>query len=378
MRRFALITVCCWMLSTASAFAQPGTIQTQSATRQLNWAEQMLDKQSHDFGYVARGAEVVYRIKITNKYKEVIHLSGARTSCNCISVRLSNNTLRTWEEAYLEVKLNTLQYKGERNVNAYVTVDQPAYQEITIPIHAYIRTDVVIEPGSALLGNVAQGESGERRLRIDYAGSFNWRILEARTRNPYLQTSVRELSRIPNGATANISYEISVKLSPDAAPGEIRDQLVLITNDQNAPQIPVLVDGRVMAEYSVTPSAIALETVRPGDEKRVQIVIRGLRPFSVEKIESNSGSNAYQVLLPPKDRQQIVQILKVIVKAPETPGPLEEVFTVTVAGQGAGVRRAFELKLSGKVLGTEVPKTATQTSGTVGQTVITAKPPVMP
>lgn len=365
------VMACGWALTANSAAAQEANYFAATPARQLNWAESMFDKTNHDFGTVARGADVVLRLKVTNKYVETIHISDARTSCNCISARILNPTLKTWEQGIIEIKLNTLQYSRERNANVTISIDQPTFTQVVIPIHAYIRTDVVIEPGSAILGTVPQGNGTEHKLRVSYAGNANWQISGVKSLNPNVVCSVRELSRLANGAAANITYELSVKLASNTAPGELREQIVLLTNDVNSPRIPVLVEGRVISEFTVTPPLISLKGMKPGDKEEVNIVIRGQKPFAVEKIESNSGSESYQVKLPQKDRFYIVQMLRVIVKAPATPGPLEEVFTVTVAGQGQSDKKIVEFKLSGKVL----PDEAKSTTETVeSQQVTTAKP----
>jgi len=364
-------------MAVKDAAAQEVVASQQVPGRSYNWAEQMFDRMSHDFQTVARGAEVVLRIKVTNKYEQTIHLSGARTSCNCISARLSTNTLKTWEEGIVEVKLNTLQYKGERNANVIVTIDQPRFIEVTIPIHAYIRTDVVIEPGSAVLGTVVQGDSGERKLKIDYAGNvssggMNWRINDVKSpRNPNVVCSVRELTRTSDGFTANVSYELSVKLNPQTPAGDLREQIVLITNDGNSPQIPVLVEGRVIPEYSVTPPSIVLKSIKPGTQERVKVIISSKNPFAIDKIESNSGSDAFLVQPPPRDKFRVVQELRLIINAPVDAGPFNEVFTVTLAGQGKD-KKAIELKLSGKVLEGLSPKSDKDLAKS--QQVTTAKP----
>ena len=376
MYRFAssvAVIACGWVLTANAAIAQEPNYFASAPVRQLNWAESMFDKVNHDFGTVARGADVVLRLKVTNKYVETIHLSDVHTSCNCISARILNNTLKTWEEGIIEVRLNTLQYSRERNANVIISIDQPSLAQITIPIHAYIRTDVVIEPGSAVMGTVPAGQGAEHKLRITYAGNPNWRIEGVKSRNPNIVCAVRELSRQPNGGASNIAYELSVKLTPNIAAGDLREQIVVLTNDGNSPQIPVLVEGRVITEFTVTPSAITLKGLKPGEIEEVNVVIRGQKPFIVDKIESNSGSSAFQVR-PHKDpRFQLVQVLRLIVKAPETEGALNEVFTVTVAGQGQNDKKIVEFKLSGRVLPGQVVNQSPDT-----QRVTTAKPATTP
>jgi hypothetical protein len=279
-----------------------------------------------------------------------------RTSCSCISAKLSTNTLKTWEEGVLEVRLNTLQFTGERNVNAIIQIDQPKFIEVVIPIHAYIRTDVVLDPGSVVFGTVMQGEASERRVRIDYAGKVssggaNWRIAEVKSpRNPNVLCAVKEVSRTSDGFTANVSYELTVKLRPETPVGELREQILVSTNDGNGPQIPIMVEGRVIPEYSVTPPSIVLRSLKPGTQEKVKVIISSKKPFAVSKIESNSGSSSFLIQPIAKDNYRVVQELRLIINAPENAGPFNEVFTVTLAAQGKDQAKAVEFKLSGKVL----------------------------
>jgi hypothetical protein len=360
MNKFAIsaaVAVCLLAVNSASsqeiAASQPAPL---GSGRSLNWAEQLFDRERHDFGVVARGAEVVVRMKITNKYQETIHLGGVRTSCSCISAKLSTNTLKTWEEGVLEVRLNTLQFTGERNVNAIIQIDQPKFIEVVIPIHAYIRTDVVLDPGSVVFGTVMQGEASERRVRIDYAGKVssggaNWRIAEVKSpRNPNVLCAVKEVSRTSDGFTANVSYELTVKLRPETPVGELREQILVSTNDGNGPQIPIMVEGRVIPEYSVTPPSIVLRSLKPGTQEKVKVIISSKKPFAVSKIESNSGSSSFLIQPIAKDNYRVVQELRLIINAPENAGPFNEVFTVTLAAQGKDQAKAVEFKLSGKVL----------------------------
>lgn len=383
MNKFAIsaaLAACLLAVNSASsqeiAAAQPAPL---GSGRSLNWAEQLFDRDRHEFGVVARGAEVVVRVKVINKYQETIHLGGVRTSCNCISAKLSVNTLKTWEEGILEVRLNTLQFTGERNANVIIQIDQPKFIEVVIPIHAYIRTDVVLDPGSVVFGTVMQGEASERKVRIDYAGKVsngaaNWRIAEVKSpRNPNVLCAIKEISRTSDGFTANASYELSVRLSPDTPVGDLREQIIVSTNDANGPQLPIMVEGRVIPEYSITPPSIVLRSLRPGSQEKVKVIISSRKPFAVSKIESNSGSEAFKVQPPSKDNFRVVQELRLIIDAPDAAGPFNEVFTVTLAGQGKDQKKAIEFKLSGKVLEGS-PAKSDKDNSVKSQEITTAKP----
>ena len=82
----------------------------------------------------------------------------------------------------------------------------------------------------------------------------------------------------------------------------------------------------------------------PGETKTQNIVIRGKKPFMVEKIESESGSEAFQARLP--IRENIVHVLPLIVTAPNQPGSISDEFTVTLSGTS----QPIHFKVSGKVV----------------------------
>src|SRR5689334_17574737 len=103
----------------ASAEAQPGS-----------WAEPLFEKLDHDFGIVARGAETKYRLKLTNKYPDAVHILSATTLCTCVSARPQQHTIAPGETAYVEVTLDTKKYKGQRDTTLVVAFDRPQFAEV--------------------------------------------------------------------------------------------------------------------------------------------------------------------------------------------------------------------------------------------------------
>ena len=72
--------------------------------------------------------------------------------------------------------MNTDRFVRRKDTNLIVTFDRPYYARVTIPITAYIRTDVVVTPGAAAFGAVEQGKTAQRDIAIAYAGRGDWKI----------------------------------------------------------------------------------------------------------------------------------------------------------------------------------------------------------
>ena len=294
-----------------------------------SWAEQMFAEVKYDFGSVAKGAEIKHVIEVTNPFKETVTLSGLSSSCTCISPQMNTYELKSKQTAQLTLNLDTLHFSKKRQVTVTVSAsfDGVNFKQVRIPIEAYIRGDVVIEPGAVQFGLVSPGEAVERRVRIRYAGRSNWTIRSVRSRNSHLTAEVKELSRIG----INVEYELLVKLAGTAPLGPLLDQVVLETDDQNNPTIPVLVDGSIEPDLQVTPEVVPFGPLKPGVPKVVKVVVKGRKPFRIEKIECDSDRDCYAVALSPVD--QTVHVVSLTITPPDEPGELKEAFTVTIAGR---------------------------------------------
>ncbi len=305
-------------------------LATQTASAQ-DWAKKMFDENTYDFGKVARGADVSHRFKITNKYKETVHISNVRTTCGCsIPKQPDITTLKSLESTFVEVSLNTLKFTHLKESNLIVTFDQPFFAEVTIPLKAYIRTDVVLTPGGANFGAVDLGVGASKTIDVAYAGRDNWTLKNVKIANPNLDSKITEVSR----GNGQVKYQIQMFLKPSAPLGALREQVMLVSDDAS-PNIPMLVTARVEADITVATPDVAMGTILPGSDKTVNVVIRGKKPFTIDKVECESNKEMFKVRLPQSART--VHIIPLTFTPPKDPGPFSETFTVTIAGRAEPV-----------------------------------------
>ncbi len=314
------------------------TLGSTASAQDDDWAVKLFEKTKHDFGQVAKSSKVSYQFKMKNIYKQTVHISNVRTTCGCSVGRPSTNTLKSLEEGYVEVSLDTERFSRRKDSNLIITFDAPKHAEVRIPLTAYIRTDVVLSPGDVNFGAVDVGSEAHRKVSIAYAGRNDWKIADLVLSNPYLSAHLVQRER----SGSRISYDLDVALKPSAPVGIIRDRLYLVTNDASSPRVPVLIEARVEADITVTPPIVALGTLVPGKSKTVNVVLRGKKPFKVDRIECESDRGAFKVSLP--NTTSPVHVLPLTVVPPETPGRFDEEFTVTVQDR--------EIPLTFKAIGT--------------------------
>jgi len=303
-----------------------GVLEAQGFVQPGSWPEPMFDKLHLDFGVVAKGAETKQRLKIVNTLPNPLHIHSAGTQCKCASARVLQDSIAPGETGYVEVTLDTKKFEGNRDTTVIVEFDRPSFAVVRIPVKAFIRNDVEIGPGKVEFGSVPKGTAAERRVQVIFhrpGGS----VREVVNKNKDLDIQVREVGR--NFAGGAI-YELVATLKPTAAVGEFREQLTVVTEDEKTPQLPLIVEGRVEPEFSVTTELLDFGTLAPGKRFTQRLVIRGRRAFTIEKIESDTTVGVFEVQLPKEPR--IVHVLPLTVIAPAEIGTLQDNFTITIAG----------------------------------------------
>jgi len=263
----------------AAVFTPPASAQ--------DWARKMFDKTSYDFGTVARGATVEHRFAVENIYLEDAHISQAFASCGCVSAKPPTEVIKTWQKSYVVVRIDTVNYQGQRDVTVAVKFDKPFEAEVQLSIHCYIRSDVVLDPGLVDL-RASRGSTAQKRVVVRYAGRPDWQIQEVESANPSITGHVTEVSR----SGGNVTYDLTINLAADAKAGYARDELNLVTNDPNprAKRVPVPVDTFVLAPITIHPSPLIMGTVETGKlETPVMrpLVVQGLSPFQITSVESS-------------------------------------------------------------------------------------------
>lgn len=244
------------------------------------WATKMFPTTSHDFGVVARSTNAEYAFVLENLYVEDVHITGVRASCSCTMPEIRTPTLKTHEKGAILAKYNTSAFLGSKGATLTVTFDKPYFAEVQLQVRGYIRGDVMLSPGIADFGEVAEGSLREKEILVNHAGGDDWRIVTARCASPHLSATATEVSR----GDGKVTYRVTVRLDQQAPSGYFAEHVILDTNDLQGRQITMPVAGTVESEMSLSPSSLFMGVVEPGQKVTKQLVVRGRQPFQVSKV----------------------------------------------------------------------------------------------
>jgi hypothetical protein len=265
-----------WALITLLVAAAFSPAQTTA------WAEKLFKgTTTHDFGNVARGAQLYHRFPMTNIWAVPLEIVSVRSSCGCITATPTQQVLQPRESAYLEVNMDAHRFTGPKTVSIYVTVGPQFTSTATLRVSANSRADVVFNPGQINFGVVPQGQTPVQVIDIEYAGAFDWRVNEVNKNGAPLDIAFEELYRRPGQA----GYRIRATLKSDAPAGQLKKELVLKTNDPAGADVPMLVEATIQAALTIVPGTVNLGEVKIGETVSRRVVVRGNGPFKITSVD---------------------------------------------------------------------------------------------
>ncbi len=250
------------------------------------WVAKMFPEKKHDFGNVARGADTVYRFPVKNIYKQDVEIVNVRSSCGCTLPTIENKILKTGQTGYIVATFNTRTFTGVHGATLSVEVkwnDKGILRrgETQLRVDGNIRQDIVFKPGAVKFENVDQGAKQEQHVAVTYAGRDSWKITDVRGASDDLEVELTETQRY----TGRVAYDLLVRVKDSAKAGYFNDQLVLVTNDESNPRIPIHVAGRIVPQISASPEPLLLGEVALGQQVSKKVIVRGKQPFKIVSVE---------------------------------------------------------------------------------------------
>jgi hypothetical protein len=252
------------------------------APAQQPWAEKMFKEGlNHDFGSVPRGAQLSHRFVLTNIYAVRMEITSVKSGCGCVTAKAAKVSLEPRESTTIDVTMDARRFTGLKTVGITVTVGPDYISSAQLRVSANSRADIVFNPGQVSFGTVTRGQPASQVIDVEYAGVLEWQVTEASAKDLPVEVSLGELYRRPG----QVGYRVRVTLKPDAPIGALKGDLFLKTNDPASPILPVLVEGVVQSNLTVSPATVSLGAVKIGETVTRRVVVRGNKPFRVLGVE---------------------------------------------------------------------------------------------
>jgi hypothetical protein len=327
------------------------------------WATKLFAETKHDFGTVARGADTSYKFAAKNIYKQDVELLSVRSSCGCTSPTVEKKVLKTGEIGYVTAVFNTRTFTGIHGATLTVEVrwndnGNWLHGEAQLRVDGNIRGDIVFTPGAVKFDSVDQGSKAEQKVEVTYAGRSNWKIVDVRGASDNIEVELTQTQRY----SGRVAYDVLVRLKDSAVPGYFNDQLVLVTNDDENPRIPIYVGGRIVPQISVSPESVMLGDVAQGQQTSKKFIVSGKKPFKITSFQC-ADEDCFQFKTDSEAKPR--HIVELTFNAKKSPGSVKEAVHI---GTDLGEKLQAQLTAYATVIpGAAPPATAATTPA--------AKPP---
>lgn len=119
--------------ATVEEFFQPINIKDMAVVPRISF-----DKLNHDFGKIKQGEIVNTEFIFTNTGKEDLNIRQAKTFCNCTSLNLEKDILKSGESAKIEVSFNTTDIIGNQQKSIVLFSNDPTGPTRVLTIKAKV------------------------------------------------------------------------------------------------------------------------------------------------------------------------------------------------------------------------------------------------
>jgi hypothetical protein len=263
-----------------------------------------------------------------------MHIQSVRASCGCTTPIIETNYINPGQTGAIRARYNTDTFRGEKGATLTVVIDQPFYSEVRLRVDGYIRSDMVFHPGAIEFGKLNQGEAVSKSTKVYYAGRDDWQITDVQSNRPWLMPAVTEIAR----GGGRVSYELAVAVREDAPTGFFQDELVLMTNDRTMPRVPLRVSGQVDSALTISPQAIALGGLKPGQSVTQKMILLGQQPFTIAAITAVG----WDIKFAPTDVAKKTHILyPQFTPTGSDSGPRKSTIVITTAGSESVTAKAL-------------------------------------
>jgi len=307
----------------------------------------MFKTSEHDFGSIAKGAKAEFEFSFKNLYVEDVRVASAVSSCGCTSVSIKDNkrVLKTHETGAIVASINSSTFIGSKGATITVRFDPPFWGEVQLHVRSNVRGDFVLQPGSAAFGVIDQGTAALKTIEASSPGNPNLRIVEVRSSNPHLSAKIIDRGR----SWQQAQYQVQVRIDETAPPGYIHDHVMLVTNDYRSGQVPLLVEGQVRPAISISPEALFMGVLKPGERASKNVVIRAKEPFVIKKI--TAPGEGFEFDTSGEQAPKAVHVIPVTFVAGDEPGKVVQAIQIETDRNMKGelVAQVFVAGPDGKV-----------------------------
>ncbi len=239
------------------------------------------DEPGFNFGVMDQQTEATHIFTIRNTGASVLRILHVFPGCSCAATELDSSEIPPGGSARLLVTFYSLNFNGSVHKTMTVQSSDPTRPMATLELRADVQPVYVFTPAVLDLGQIERGQATEREVTMRDAKGRPFTIKSVASSLTNLTATVAPLGR--DGS----AYRLKVTLAPQARTGPFVGNLEVTTDRKVAGKPLLLVIGTVIGPVRVTPTAVFLGLVGPGDlfpPKTLMVQNAGSKPVEIRSV----------------------------------------------------------------------------------------------
>ena len=242
------------------------------------------DEAGFNFGVVDQQTEVSHVFTIRNTGAGALKILQVFPGCSCAAAELDASEIPPGGAARLDVTFYSGNFNGPVDKVMSVESTDPNRPMASLAIHADVQPVFIFTPSVLDLGQFERGQTVTREVTLaDVKGRpFSIKSIASLPANLTVEAAPAD----HDGAT----YRLKVTLPPQSRTGPMVGNIEVTTDRKTSGKTVLLVIGTVLGPVRVSPTALFLGVVGPGEKfppKKLTVQNTGRKP--VEILSVNPG-----------------------------------------------------------------------------------------
>ena len=195
----------------------------------------------YDFGIAGPEQKIKHTFKFTNVGSVPLKITKLSASCGCTAVLTAKSDIPPGGTGEIQVALETRRYEGRQEATITVHSGDPLKPESILTIRGMIKTGITVVPQGVNFGNVQNGETAIRRVRIFQLSNKSLILKKIDLNEQYLTV---QTSRFREENSRGVNVDIT--LNPDIPVGWFIEVITLHTNIREHERIDVPIMANIL------------------------------------------------------------------------------------------------------------------------------------
>ena len=250
------------------------------------------DETGFNFGVMDQQTEASHVFTIRNTGTGVLRILQVFPGCSCAATELDSSEIPPGGSARLMVTFHSGNFNGPVFKTMTVHSSDPARPMAMLELRADVQPVFIFTPAVLDLGQFERGQAVTREVTLGDAKGRPFAIKSAASSLTNLTAEVVPVGR--DGST----YRLKVALAPQSRMGPLVGNLEVMTDRKVAGKPLLLVIGTVVGPVRVSPTAVFLGLVGPGEKfppKKLTVQNTGPKPVEIKSV--NPGDPALKAMV---------------------------------------------------------------------------------